>query len=317
MRTIWWNGKLLPESEARISIYDSSLVWGDMIFEMTRSFNRVHFKLREHLERLWRSAKYVRIDIPYSMEEIEKVCNDIAIINQPEFKEDDEHRLMINVTRGLLPIYEQTGRPGANVIISDFPLRWTTKGIGRLFDEGINCIIPSQRAIPASLLEPKVKNRSRLHYKMASLEIGDRGWPLLLDEDGFITEGPGWNFFIIKEDKLITPEGRNILRGISRQTIMDMIIVEERNIEPYDVYEADEAFVTATPFCILPATSLNGTKMGDGTIGLGFKSILNKWNELVGINIKQQIQDWDAERIRIPEYRIDQPLFEKLLDVRA
>ncbi len=300
MRTIWWNGKLLPESEARISIYDSSLVWGDMVFEMTRSFNRIHFKLREHLERLWKSAKYLRIDIPYSMDEVEQACNDISIINQIEFEDDDEHRLMINITRGLLPIYEETGEAGVNVIISDFPLRWTTKGLGKYFDIGVNCIIPSQRTIPASLLEPKVKNRSRIHYKMAMLEAGDRGWPLLLDTDGFIAEGPGWNFFIVKNYKLITPEPRNILRGISRQFVfeIDFDTVEERNIEPYDVYEADEAFVTATPFCIIPVTSLNGVIIGNGKIGARTHWLQTIWGNRVGINIKQQIQNWDNyERI--------------------
>ena len=108
MRQIWWNGKIIPESEARISIYDSALIWGDMVFEMTRSFNKRHFKLKEHLERLWMSAKYVRIDIPYSMKEIQEACERVTVENEIEFQEDDEHRLMINITRGLLQIYEQT-----------------------------------------------------------------------------------------------------------------------------------------------------------------------------------------------------------------
>ena len=304
MRQVWWNGKLIPESEARISIYDSALIFGDTVFEMTRSFNRVHFKLREHLERLWKSAKYVRIDIPYSMDSIEQACNDIALINQSEFAENDEHRLMINVTRGLLPIYEQTGNPGTNVIISDFPLRWTTKGMGKLFDTGINCVIPSQRQIPATLLEPKVKNRCRMHYKMASLEVGDKGWPLLLDPDGFISEGTGWNFFAIDNNIIFTPEGRNVLRGISRDYIFSIENCYVQDIEPYDIYNADEAFITGTPFCMLPVTSLNGIPIGDGKIGKWFNSILSKWSNLVGVDIKQQIQEWD-EWVSISEYRAD------------
>jgi branched-chain amino acid aminotransferase len=291
MRQIWWNGKILPESEARVSIYDSALCWGDMIFEMTRSFNHKHFKLREHLERLVKSARYVHIPIGMDIDSLEKACHQVTEANP--FPKEDEHRLMINVTRGLLPVYAETGEVGTNVIISDFPLRWTTKGMGKLFNTGIRCQIPSQRAIPSTLLEPKVKNRSRLHYKMAMLEVGDGKWPLMLDPDGFIAELPGANFFIIKNASIITPEGRNVLRGISRQFIGEMYEIEERNIEPYDVYEADEAFVTGTPFCMLPVTSLNNILIGDGEVGYAYKAILADWSKRVKVEIKEQIQKWD------------------------
>ncbi len=294
MRTIWWNGKLLPESEARISIYDSAFMFGDTVFEMTRSFNKIHFKLREHLERLWKSAKYVRINIPYSMDEIEQACNDLSIVNQLEFQDDDEYRLMIDVTRGLLPRYEQVGILGTNVIISVFPLRWATKGLGKYFDTGINCVIPSQRQISAQYLDPKIKHRSRLHFRMA---LNETDWPLLLDDDGFISEGPGWNFFIVKDKQIFTPEGRNVLRGISRKYIMDESVVIEQNIEPYDVYEADESFITGTPFCMLPVTSLNGIPIGTGEVGLNFKTILREWSNKVGVDIKQQIQRYELSSI--------------------
>ncbi len=306
MRIVWWNGKLIPESEAKLSIYDSAFMFADTCFEMTRSFNKVTFKLREHLERLQKSAKYIRMPFPYTIEELEKACLDVQVANEPFFEEDDEHRLMINITRGILSIYEKVEgiTKGPNVIISDFPLRWTTQGMGRLFDEGINMVIPSQRTIPASLLEPKVKNRSRLHYLMANIEVsqykGENNWPLLLDSDGFIAEGTGCNFFIARKSNLmsigwtvITPQGRNILRGISRDCVMNMSSSFERNIEPYDVYEADEAFVTGTPFCMLPVTSLNNIKIGDGNVGRFFSRMLKIWSRKVGIDIKAQIQSWD------------------------
>ena len=104
---------------------------------------------------------------------------------------------MIDVSRGLLGIYHgiEGLNPGPNVIIADFPLRWTVKGMGKLFDSGMNAVITSQRAIPATLMEPKIKNRSRLFYLMANIEVslmkGDNNWALLLDPDGFIAEGSG------------------------------------------------------------------------------------------------------------------------------
>jgi len=290
MRQVWWNGKLIPESEARISIYDSAFMFGDTVFEMTRSFNKIHFKLREHLERLMRSAKYIRISIPYSIDQLEQYCNEITEINKSEFTDDDEYRLMIDVTRGLLSRYEEVGSLGTNVIISIFPLKWATKDLGKYFDIGVPLIIPSQRQIPAQFLDPKVKHRSRLHFRMA---LNETDWPILLDQDGFITEGPGWNFFAVDNHIIFTPEGRNILRGISRNYIFSIKNYYVQDIEPYDIYNADEAFITATPFCMLPVTSLNGIPIGDGKVGLTFQTILNKWSENVGVDIKQQIQQWD------------------------
>jgi len=302
-RKVWKNGEILPESEAVVSVYDSAMLFGDTVFEMCRSFNGKHFKLREHLERLYRSIKYVRIPLEMTMDEMEDACHEAAKANV--FELDDEHRLMINVTRGLLPIYGETGKPGPNVIISDFPLRWTTAGMGKLFDTGINAVIPSQRQIPAHLLDPRVKNRSRLHYLMANIEVaqagGDNNWPLLLDPDGFIAEGTGCNFFMVKNGIPLSPEGRNTLRGVSRDFIFDMIQYSgEMNITPYDVYDADEAFVAGTPFCMLPVTSLNGVPIGTGKVGPVFTEILDEWGSRVNMDIREQIQAWDEGAVEGP-----------------
>lgn len=305
-RVVWFNGKLIPESEAKISIYDSALMFGDMVFEMTRSFNKVQFKLREHLERLYASIKYVRISLEMSIDEMEKHIHETIEANDPLFTADDEHRLMIDVSRGILSIYQGIvgAHKGPNVIIADFPLRWTVAGMGILFDTGINAVITSQRAIPAQLLEPKVKNRSRLHYLMANIEVsnwkGDNNWALLIDPDGFIAEGTGDNFFIVKNNIVITPEGRNILRGISRDYIFELcsqlhLKCIEKNIEPFDVYTSDEAFMTGTPFCILPVTHLNGENIGDSKIGKITKKLLDTWSNNVGVDIIQQIKNYSEE----------------------
>jgi branched-chain amino acid aminotransferase len=299
MRQIWLNGKILPETEAKMSVYDSGALFADIAFEMTRSFNGIQFKLKEHIRRLIQSAKYLRIPLALSEEELIHACLEVQEANRNEFAIDDEHRLMINVTRGILGIYKdvQGASQGPNVIITDFPLRWTTAGMGRLYDTGIECCNPSQRTIPASLLEPKVKNRNRIHYLMANIEASQmkrESWALLLDPDGFVAECSGANFFIVKDGIIISPEPRNILRGISRDYIMECGIAKEKNIEPYDVYNADEAFVTATPFCILPVVSVNGVPIGDGTPGDLYKDLLAIWSADVGVDIKQQIQDWDT-----------------------
>lgn len=309
MRKVYFNGEFIDESEAKISIYDSALMFGDMIFEMTRSFNKKQFKLREHIERLYASAKYLQIDIEkeMSMDEMEQAIYKTIEVNEPYFAEDDEHRIMIDVTRGLLGLYEDVvgTRKGINIIIADFPLRWTVESMGPLFDKGINAIIPSQRAIPASLIDPKVKNRSRIHYLMANIQVsgykGDNNWALLLDTDNFVAEGTGDNFFIVKDGKLITPEPRNILRGISRAYVFELcdqlgLQYEEKNIDVYDVVNADEAFMTGTPFCILPVTSLSGNKIGSGEMGTITRKLLETWSKNVGVDIIKQIQTWSNER---------------------
>lgn len=306
MRTVYMNGKFIPESEAKISIYDSALMFGDMVFEMTRSFNKKQFKLREHLERLYASIKYVQIPLKMTIDEMEKICYETIEKNEPFFAPNDEHRLVINVSRGPLAIYTEVfnGKMEPTVVIADIPLRWPVSGMGKLFDTGINAVIPSQRAIPAYLLEPKVKNRSRIHYMMANIEVsqysGDNNWALLLDPDGFIAEGTGDNFFIIKKGIIHTPEGRNILRGISRDYVFELakelgFECVEKNIELYDVINSDEAFMTGTPFCMLPVTSINSIKIGNGKRGPITNKLLDQWSKNVGLDIETQIKNYNLE----------------------
>ena len=304
MRLVYVNGKFVPETEAKISIYDSALMFGDMVFEMTRSFNKKQFKLREHLQRLYASINYVHIPLKMSLEEMESVCFETIEKNEPFFDEHDEHRLMINVSRGPLSIYSEVfnGKLEPTVIISDFPLKWTVMGMGRLFDVGINAVIPNQRAVPAELIDPKVKNRSRFHYMMANIEVskisGKNNWPLLLDTDNYIAEGTGDNFFMVKKNILYTPEPRNILVGISRNYIIELarelsIKCIETNLTESDVYEADEAFMTATPFCMLPVTKINGRNVGSGKRGKITNELLSLWSEKVGVDIEKQIKEFN------------------------
>jgi branched-chain amino acid aminotransferase len=306
-RLVSFNGELIPETEAKVSIYDSALMFGDMVFEMTRSFNKSQFMLEEHVDRLYTGLRILRIPINISKTQMIDECLRVVEANDHLFASDDEHRLMIDVSRGLLGIYQgiEGLTKGPNVIIADFPLRWTVSKMGALFDKGINMVITSQRAIPASLMDPKIKNRSRLFYLMANIEAslfeGDNNWALLQGLDGYITEGTGDNFFIIKDGVVISPEGRDILRGISRDYVMNTLCKElgihaiEKNIDAYDVYTADEAFITGTPFCMLPVTSLNGLDIGDGKAGELYKRLLGRWSDNLEVDISSQIKKWNQE----------------------
>ena len=142
---------------------------------------------------------------------------------------------------------------------------------------------------------------------MANIEAsrfeGNDNWALLLDQDGFIAEGTGDNFFIVKDNVVITPEGRNILRGISRDYVINTLCKQvgvkavEKNIEPYDVYTADEAFMTGTPFCMLPVTRFNGLPIGNGVVSNIFSSLLNQWSNNTGVDISAQIIAWNKKDV--------------------
>ena len=303
-RIIWHNGEFKPESEARFSVYDSALMFGDMAFEMCRTFNKQTFKLDEHLQRLFMSLKILEIDISYSYDQLYYEHENLILHNRHHWKEDDEIRSLINVSRGLLPIYESMGKLEPNVMITCFPLRLITKGMSKYYKQGVSAVVPSQRAISEFLLDPKIKSRSRQHYQMANLEVkrvDDEAWPLLLDTDGFVTESTGSNFFMLKENtfELLTPKPKNVLRGVSRDYVIKLaqqlgIEVIEKDITLYDVYEAREAFFTCTPYSMMPCTKINGKPIGDGLVGRKTKYLMQKWQEDVKCDWVSQMETWDA-----------------------
>ncbi|MBH44258.1 MAG: branched-chain amino acid aminotransferase [Gammaproteobacteria bacterium] len=314
-RVVYQNGKYVSEKDAKISIFDSALMWGDMVFEMTRSFNQKQHKLREHLERMYTGIRILRIPMKLTIDELEEICYETIEKNKDAFEPHDEHRLLINVSRGPLGIYSTVfdNKMEPTVIVADFPLKWTVAGMDELIDEGINAVVVSQRAIPAHLMEPKIKNRSRMWYQMANIEAslfsGKNNWALLLDTDGFIAEGTGDNIFFAKNGKVYTPEPRNILIGITRNYIFDLckelnIECIEKNIETYDAYTADESFMTATPFCLLPVTKINGLDIGNGKLGPITQKLHDQWSKNVGLDIFKQIKDYSKECINLNK---DQP----------
>jgi branched-chain amino acid aminotransferase len=134
---------------------------------------------------------------------------------------------------------------------------------------------------------------ANIEVSQSDCEAGATNWPLLLDPEGYVTEGT-YNFFMVQNGIPFTPD-RNILRGISAKYIYELFGSEYVDITPYDIMNSDEAFVTATPFCMIPVTSLNGVKIGDGKPGELYNKLLTGWGNKVGIDIKAQIQKWDED----------------------
>lgn len=296
---VYCNGRFVPESEAKVSIYDSAMMFGDMAFEFTRTFRQAPFRLHEHLERLYASLKVLRIDCGMSLEKMEAATHETLQRNLPSLPEDMDVQIMHDVSRGILGVYRrvvpmQNDEP--TVAISVYPLDLHQGGIARLYDTGVKAVIPPQRSIPSRWLDPKMKTRSRQHYMIADLQVRDvdpGAWTVLTDEDGFLTEGTGANVFLVKKGELLTPEPRDILRGISRGYVMELasqlgIPCRECNLEPYDMHTADEAFFTSTRFCLMSITHLDGLPLGEAAPGPIAKRLLAQWSKEVGVDIAAQ-----------------------------
>ena len=190
------------------------------------------------------------------------------------------------------------------MIIADFPVKWTVASLAHFYDDGIHCVTPSQRTIPATLMDPKIKNRSRMYLQVANMQVSLLNDPnamaLLIDPDGFVAEGTGANFFMVRDGCLLTPEPRNCLHGTRRTYILDLarrlsMPTRETNIELYDVASADEAFFTSTAFSMLPCTRINGLPIGDGKPGPVFARLMGVWSEEVGVDIIAQTKAFAAE----------------------
>jgi branched-chain amino acid aminotransferase len=301
-RQVYFGGRLVSEPEARISIFDSALMFGDMVFEMTRSFNGVPFRLRDHLERLYTGLRIFEIDCGLTLEQMEAATLRTVEVNLPCFPPGIDFQIMHNVSRGILAAYQGSFPPGPMVTINCWPLTSHLAPVAAFYETGVHAVVPEQRSIPARLLDPKVKNRSRAHYQMANLQarqVDPQAWALLTDEDGFLTEGSGANFFLVRRGELLTPEPRNILRGVTRQVTMTLaarlgIPCRECNLEGYDVVTADEAFFTSTPFVMVPVARFNGHVVGDRVPGPVFRRLLTAWCELAGVNIVAQAREYAA-----------------------
>ena len=142
-------------------------------------------------------------------------------------------------------------------------------------------------------MDAKAKTRSRLHYQMAMLQgarMGENKWPVLMDPDGFLAEGSGWNIFVVRDGVLLTPEGRNILLGVSRGATIDLanelgIPVQEANLGRYEALQADEIFCTATTYSLVHAASFEGQTVGDGRPGPVFRRLTDAWMRLAGVGL--------------------------------
>lgn len=305
-RVVYFNGQFVPESEARVSIFDSALMYGDMAFEMTRTYNQRPFRLREHLDRLYGSLRLLEIDCGVTIDQMEQITRETLERNLATESPDMDWQIMHDVSRGPLGVYRTAFTEGIRptVSINCWPLITHMGGFAPNYSSGVHVVIPAQQTLPAHLVDPKAKTRSRLHYQMANLQAARQGagrWPVLLDPDGYLAEGPGWNIFLVKNGELLTPEPRNILLGVSRATTIELarelgLPVRETNLGRYEALRADEIFCTATTYALVHAKSFEGQTLGDGSPGPVFTRLVEAWKKLARVDFVAQAQDY-AQRL--------------------
>lgn len=290
-RVAYVNGEMVPESEAVISIRDRGFLQGDAVFDTTRTFGHRIFRLDEHLTRFMESLKYMRIDSGLTKDDFVRLTMEVLNANLPLLDADDDYWVTQRVTRGVT--VDGVDKP--SVVIECVPLPF--KARARYYRDGIPVVVPSVRRTPPESNSPRAKVHNYVNLVQATLEVTSQGadnWPILLDTNGNLSEGPGSNLFIVKNGAVITPKEQYVLAGISRRVTIELaqelgIEVHEADIDLFDAYTADEAFVTSTSFCICPVSSFNGSPIADGSVpGPVTERLTRAYSGMVGIDVTAQ-----------------------------
>ena len=296
-RIVYLNGQSLPESEAKISVFDRGLFWGDGVYDVARTVRHVPYKLREHVDRLYRSLHHVRIDPGMDAEKMEAICREVVERNRPHWAPHEDFRIVQHVTRGPQAF---TGSGDFNTPRATVLVHCAEMGFPRLakgYREGLRLITPAIRQRPSQYLDPRVKSTSKMGHIMAELEARQAGGDasLLLDRDGYVTEGISANFFYVERETLVTAPTLEVLAGVTGQTLFELarnlgIPVQQRVFAPYDVYAADEAFLTSTSYFLMPVSHLNGYRIGSAVPGPITARLLKDWGDAIGLDIVAQAE---------------------------
>lgn len=277
---IYCNGEYLPQSKATVSLFDHGFLYGDGVFEGIRAYNGRVFKLKEHLERLYDSAKAIDLEIPMLLEEMSEII--LETLRRNNFK--DAYIRPI-VTRGvgdlgLDPL--KCGTPSVYVISQYWEAMY-----GDLYETGLTGVTVSVRRNASDALSPNIKSLNYLNNILAKIEANVKGGDeaIFFDNCGYLSEGSGDNIFIIKNGKVYTPPTINNLKGITRATAIELLekiqfplFVE--NLGMFDLYTADEIFVTGTAAEAAPIVKVDGRLIGNGKPGPITKKMIEAFKEI-------------------------------------
>ena len=295
-RVVYMNGQIVPESGALVSFRDRSFRYGDGCFDTTRTFSHRIFKLNEHLDRFYKTLRYLQIDIDVTRQQLVEITEDILQRNLHLLDEHEDYWVSQRVSRGVdLPggDIHQLAEPTLIVECTPLPL----KARAHYFRDGIEVMVPSVRRASPDALNPRAKTHNYLNLILGDQEVrraNPKAWAILLDHQGGLAEGIGSNIFIVRDGVVYTPQDRYVLCGVSRETVIEEaaklgITVVKADIDLYDAYNADEAFITSTSFCICPVRSINGIALGEGKVpGPVTRRLTEAYIQLVGTDFVQQ-----------------------------
>jgi branched-chain amino acid aminotransferase len=278
---VYVDGKYYDEAEAKISVFDHGLLYGDGIFEGIRAYNGRIFKLKEHLDRLFYSAKAILLTIPCSAAELTK-----AVVETCRRNEVHDGYIRLVVTRGIGTLGLNPNRckdPSVIIIAGKIQLYPP-----ELYQQGMEIItVPTVRNLH-SALNPAIKSLNYLNNILAKIEANNAGCEeaILLNAEGFVSECTGDNVFIVKENHLQTPPlSAGALYGITRRVVLELaaesgLKTSESNLTRYDLFNADECFLTGTGAEIVPVVKLDGRVIGTGKPGTVTTGLVTKYHAL-------------------------------------
>jgi len=287
------NGEWMPMDEILPDPSDLGVTKGDQVVEVERTFGGKSFRMQDHINRMYKSLKYTRISPDITPEEMFEVSEEGIKRNLPLVGPGGDLTITQLVTRGPSNGARAWSAGPPNVYIKFGP---ATAWYADAYVDGIHGAITKTKSYEPDSLDPKVKHLSRMNMSLAELEANDideGAWPILTDKDGHLTEGSGYNVFLVSDGVVKTPTDRAILAGVSRAMVLGLstqlgIRSSEEELQPYDLYTADEAFFTSTPFSVLPVTYVDRRPIGDGKPGPITEQLLAAWSESVGIDIVDQ-----------------------------
>lgn len=288
---VYVNGEMVPESVALISPLDRGMLWGDSVYDVERTFGGKVFKLREHLDRLYGSLRYTRIDPGMSQGEMERLTLEVVEANRHLLGPNDDFTVTQNISRGPL---NREAHQGPTVLIYCRPMAF--REFVHHYFKGTRVVTPSTRRTPPQCLSPKGKISNKMNHYIADFEareVDPEAFALMLDLDGNITETSGANFMFVSGGCINVPNRRQVLQGITMATVLELaenlgVPVQEGDYTPFDVYQADEAMITTSSYCIIPAASLNGWRIGAQMPGPITRALTAAWSDMAGVNIVDQ-----------------------------
>ena len=295
-RVVYMNGEIIPESSAVVSFRDRSFRYGDGGFDTTRTFGHRIFKLDQHLDRFYKTMRYLQLDIGVPHKKLAEITEDVLQRNLHLLDEQEDYWVSQRVSRGTdVPGGDVYQSAGPTLIVECTPL--PLKARAHYFRDGIDVMVPSVRRASPDTINPRAKTHNYLNLLLGDQEVrrsNPKAWAILLDHRGSLSEGIGSNIFIVRDGVVYTPQDRYVLCGISRETVIEEaaglgIEVVKADIDLYDAYNADEAFITSTSFCICPVRSINGIELGDGKLpGPVTRRLTEAYVNLVGCDFVQQ-----------------------------